>query len=197
MIVSKFYIYCHPIQNNTSPLGFMRVTGMMYILTHILKMPLNHTVAMALQQESMFDYSGFVTMGMHDINWVYKLKFTTKQDTVVLRAANAYNLYLIDNGNSNKAMDPVPTQWHFNTFDKWKRNGYSIFLANEISIHTTLQLKNFNNEDRTKVTKKATTKVHRVRKRIITTTKPYPFDAGVTYTVTNIILGLSLTHPVA
>ena len=91
-------------------------TGMIHVLTHILNVPLNHTIAQALRNDTVFDYLEFKYHGNDNINWVYQYKSISKQDTTALRTVNAYALYLSVNGNDKKAMDP--TLWDVNAFNK-------------------------------------------------------------------------------
>ena len=82
-------------------------TGMIHVLTRILKVPLNHAIAQALRNDSVFEYHDFKHNGDYDINWVYEYQSISKQDTVALRAVNVYALYLSDNGDDEMAMDPT------------------------------------------------------------------------------------------
>ena len=59
-------------------------TGMIHVLTRILKVPLNHTIAQTLQNDSVFEYLDLENLGKSDINWVYDLQSISKQDTVTL-----------------------------------------------------------------------------------------------------------------
>ena len=80
-------------------------TGMIHVLTRILEVPLNHAIAQALQNDSVFVYHDFKYNGDDDINWVYEYQSISKQDTVALRAVNAYALYLSGNGDNKTAMN--------------------------------------------------------------------------------------------
>ena len=91
-------------------------TGMIHVLTHILKVPLNHAIAQALRNDTVFKYLEFKYRGDDDINWVYEYTSISKQDTVALRAVNAYTLYLSGNGDDEKAMYPTP--WDVDVFNK-------------------------------------------------------------------------------
>ena len=115
--------------------------GMIHVLTHILKVPLNYAIAQALQNNSAFEYLEFKYHSNNDINWVYNIKPISKQDTVALRAVNAYVIYLSVNSDNEKAMDP--TLWDVNAFKKLRRNGCVIFLANEVATYIPPKLKNF------------------------------------------------------
>ena len=128
-------------------------TGMIHVLARILKVRLNHAIAQALWNDTVFEYLELKYHGEDDINWVYEYKSTSKQDTVVLRAVNAYALYLSGNGDDKKAMDP--TLWDVDVFNKWRRNDYVTFLANSVPSYP-LKLKNFNHNitDRPRMPKK-------------------------------------------
>ena len=167
-------------------------TGTIHVLTRILKVPLNHAKAQTLRNDTVFGYIEFKYHGDDDINWVYEYKSISKQDTVALRAVNAYALYLSGNGNDEMARDP--TLWDVDAFNKWKRNDCVTFLANEVPLYIPPKLKNFdpNINDRSSVPKKKMEK----KKKLIVTTTPSPFHAGITYTLTN-LLELPFTHSVA
>ena len=78
-------------------------------------------------------------------------------------------------------------------FNKLRRNDSVTFLANEVPSYIPPKLKNFNDDttDRHKATKWM-----KKKKKMILTTTPSPFDAGITYILTN-LLELPFTHPVA
>ena len=109
-----------------------------------------------------------------------------------IAAINAYALYLSDNGDDEKAMDP--TLWDVDAFNKWRSNDCVIFLANEVPSYILPKLKNFdcNITDRPRVPKKMTKK----KKINITTPPPSPFNVDITYILAN-LLELPFTHPVA
>jgi len=127
---------------------------MIHVLTRILKVPLNHAIAQALRNDTVFEYLEFDNLGESDINWVYDLQSISKQDMVALRTVNAYALYLSDNGDNGKTMDP--TLWDDNAFNKWRRTDYVTFLANEVALYIPPKLKNFDSNitDRPRVPKK-------------------------------------------
>ena len=133
-------------------------TSMIHVLTRILEVPLNHAIAQALRNDSVFEYHDFKYNDDDDINWVYEYKSISKQDTVALRAVNAYALYLSGNGDVEMAMDP--TLWDIDTFNKWRRTDCVTFLANEVPLYIPPKLKNSdcNITDRSRVPKKMTKK---------------------------------------
>ena len=85
---------------------------------------------------------------------MYEYKSISKQDTLALKAINAYALYLSGNGDDEKVMDPI--LWDINAFNKWRRNDCVTFLANEVTLYLQPKLKNFdgNITDRPRVPKK-------------------------------------------
>ena len=87
-----------------------------------------------------------------------------------------------------------PTLWDVDAFNKQRKNDCVTFLTNEVPSYIPPKLKNFdrNITDRPRVPKKKMEK----KKKLIVTTKPSPFDAGITYILTN-LLELPFTHPVA
>ena len=89
---------------------------MIHVLTHILKVPLNHAIAQALRNDTIFEYLKFKYHGDYDTNWVYMYKSISKQDTEATRANNAYLLYLSGNGDDKMAMDL--TLWDVDAFNK-------------------------------------------------------------------------------
>ena len=135
-----------------------------------------------------FEYLEFKYHGDVDINWVYDFKAISKQDTVALRAINAYALYLSGNGDNEKAIDP--THWGVDVFNKWRRNDCVIFLANEVASYIPPKLKNFDHN----ITSRP--RVQKKMKKMNVTTSPSPFDADITYIPTN-LLELPFTHLVA
>ena len=108
-------------------------TGMIYVLTRILDVPLHHAIAQALRNDTVFEYIEFKYHSNDDINWVYQYNSISKQDTIALRAVNAYALYLSGNGDDEKAMDP--TLWDVDAFNKWRKYDSATFLANEVVYH--------------------------------------------------------------
>ena len=81
--------------------------GMIHVWTHMLRVPLNRAIAQTLQEDTVVEYLDFKDLDENDINWVYEFKSITIQNTVVLRAVNAYVyiIYLSVNGDNKKAMD--------------------------------------------------------------------------------------------
>ena len=80
-------------------------TVIIHVLTHILKVPLNHAIVQALWEDAIFEYLDFKNQGKNNINWISDLKSISKQDTVALRAVKSYAIYLSVNGGNIKVTD--------------------------------------------------------------------------------------------
>ena len=122
---------------------------------------------------------------------MYEYKSISKQDTIALSAVNAYSLHLSGNDDYEKTMDP--TLWDINAFNKWRRNDCVTFLANEVPSYFPLKLKNF---DCNIIGRPRAQKKIKKKKKMIVTATPSPFDAGITYILTN-LLELPSTYSVA
>ena len=53
----------------------------------------------------------------------------------MLRAVNAYGLYLTSIGDNDTEIDPI--QWNVNAFNKWRRNNCALLLAKEVVFEIT------------------------------------------------------------